>query len=196
MARSKTPYIDNKKLYTEMIKYITSLAEAKEQGVELPRIPNYIGESILKIANRLSTRPNFIGYSFREEMISDGIENCLMYLHNFNPDKSTNPFAYFTQIIWYAFIRRIQKEQKQQYIKHKSLIESMTMNTLVTLAPDDLTHFSSVYAYMDADKSRDLVNKFEKTNKVKKKTTKTGIELFIGDTDEQCESTGDSPTDD
>ena len=81
----------------------------------------------LKIANHLSYRPNFINYTYRDEMISDGIENCLQYVHNFNPDKSNNPFAYFTQIIYYAFLRRIQKEKKQSHVKNK-LIENMTVD--------------------------------------------------------------------
>lgn len=176
-------YVDNKKLYTEMVKYLNRLNDAKSQGVaekDLPRVPDYIGRAIFMIANRLSTRPNFIGYTYRDEMVSDGIENCLMYLHNFNPDKSKNPFAYFTQIIYYAFIRRIQKEQKQQYIKHKSMINSSIMNTLVEMAPDDASHFNAVYVHMDADKSKDLVDKFEKSNKIKK-TKKKGLEKFIGD---------------
>jgi hypothetical protein len=176
-------YVDNKVLYTEMIKYLNKLNEAKEAGVpkeQLPRVPNYIGQAIFMIANRLSTRPNFIGYSYRDEMVSDGIENCLMYLHNFNPDKSKNPFAYFTQIIYYAFIRRIQKEQKQQYIKHKSMMNSSIMNTLVEMSPDDATHFNAVYVHMDTDKSKDLIDKFEKSNKIKKPAAK-GLEKFIGD---------------
>lgn len=182
--RSGNHYVDNKVLYTEMIKYLNKLNEAKEQGLpqeQYPRVPDYIGKAIYQIANKLATRPNFIGYTYREEMVGDGIENCLMYLHNFNPEKSKNPFAYFTQIIWYAFIRRIQKEQKQQYIKHKSLINSSIMNTLVEMPADDASHFTTAYAHMDADKSKDLVDKFEKANKVKKEPAKKGLEKFIGD---------------
>lgn len=184
-TRSANNYVDNKKLYTEMVVYLNRLNEAKASGVpekEWPRVPDYIGKAIFMIANRLATRPNFIGYTYREEMVGDGIENCLMYLHNFNPDKSKNPFAYFTQIIWYAFIRRIQKEQKQTYIKHKSLVNSSIMNNLVEMAPDDASHFSAVYVHMDTDKSRELVDKFEKTNKIKKKQPK-GVEKFIGEED-------------
>ena len=89
--------------------------ERKKWDEELPRISDYIGECFLKIIqNGLSYRPNFINYTYRQEMISDGIENCLQYIHNFNPEKSNNPFiTYFTQIIYYSFIRRIQKEKKQ-----------------------------------------------------------------------------------
>ena len=107
MPRSKAKpehYVDNKKLYAEMQVYLNAVKEAEEAGDEKPRIPEYIGECLLKISNRLSTRPNFINYTYRDEMISDGIENCVNYIGNFNPEKSTNPFAYFTQIIYYAFL--------------------------------------------------------------------------------------------
>jgi DNA-directed RNA polymerase specialized sigma subunit len=84
-----------------------------------PPITNYLGESFLKIATHLSYKPNFVNYMFREDMISDGVENCVQYIHNFDPEKSKNPFAYFTQIVHYAFLRRIQKEKKQLDIKTK-----------------------------------------------------------------------------
>jgi hypothetical protein len=89
-----------------------------------PAIPRYIGECFLKISNHLSYRPNFVNYMFREEMISDGIENCVQYIYNFNNQKSDNAFAYFTQMVWYAFLRRIQKEKKQLEIKQKILSKS------------------------------------------------------------------------
>jgi len=124
-------YVDNKLFFTVMLKFHSGCEEARNAGIELPRIPNYVGECIMKIATRLATRPNFVGYSYKDEMVSDGIENCLTYIHNFNPEKSSNPFAYFTQIIYYAFLRRIQKEKKQQYIKHKIFENAMITNTLV-----------------------------------------------------------------
>ena len=104
--RKKHNYVDNKKFLEEMVTYRRSVLSAKDFGVERPRVPFYIGDCIMKIATHLSYKPNFINYSFREEMISDGVENCLQYIDNFNPDKSKNPFAYFTQIIYFAFLRR------------------------------------------------------------------------------------------
>lgn len=184
--KSGQHYVDNKRLYGEMLHYITELNAAKEKGLpkdQWPRVNNYIGKCIFLIAEKLATKPNFASYSFKDEMISDGIENCLMYIHNFNPDKSTNPFAYFTQIIFYAFLRRIQKEQKQSYIKHKSLVNSSINNTLVNIGSEDAGHFNVVYAQLDTDKSATLINKFEKPKVVKKKEL-TGIEKFIGDDDE------------
>ena len=102
-----------------MVVYRNKCAIAKEKGLEPPLISNYLGDCFLKIATHLSYKPNFVNYMFREDMIGYGIENCVQYIHNFNPEKSTNPFAYFTQIIYYAFLRRIQKEKKQLEIKTK-----------------------------------------------------------------------------
>jgi len=89
-----------------------------------PRVPPYVGQCFLKIATHLSYKPNFVNYMFREDMICDGVENCLQYIHNFDPEKSTNPFAYFTQIVYFAFLRRIAKEKKQLEIKNKILEQS------------------------------------------------------------------------
>lgn len=178
-------YVDNKKLYTEMIRYVAEYNRAKEAGEPLPRANNYIGECIWLIANRLSTNRNFIGYTYRDEMIGDAIENCLRYLHNFDPDKSKNPFAYFTQIMYYAFLRRIEKEKKQSYIKYKSMENSIAMNTLVEMAPDDQSHFQAVVVTMDYDKLANLSEKYETKQKEKRGPKKKGLEKFIGDEDEQ-----------
>ena len=120
MVRKKSEhYVKNKELLEALIVYRAKVAHAKENDMPKPRITNYLGECFLKIATHLSYKPNFVNYMFREDMISDGIENCVQYIHNFDPEKSKNPFAYFTQIIHYAFLRRIQKEKKQLEIKTK-----------------------------------------------------------------------------
>lgn len=116
----KRNYVNNKDLLEALILYQKNVRESEDQGESTPRVPDYIGKCIYQIATRLATKPNFSGYSYKEDMISDGIENCLQYIHNFNPEKSQNPFAYFTQIIWYAFLRRIAKEKKQMYIRFKA----------------------------------------------------------------------------
>src|SRR6478735_5916088 len=97
-------YVNNKTLYEEMVKHIAAYKKAAEEGKESPRVSEYIGQCISLIANKLSTNRSFCGYSYREDMIGDGIETCLRYLHNFDPNKTKNPFAYFTQIIYYAFL--------------------------------------------------------------------------------------------
>ena len=120
MPRKKSEhYVNNKELLQALIVYREKVAHAKENDLPKPRITNYLGECFLKIATHLSYKPNFVNYMFRDDMISDGIENCVQYIHNFDPEKSRNPFAYFTQIIHYAFLRRIQKEKKQLDIKTK-----------------------------------------------------------------------------
>ena len=136
MAKAKGEhYVDNKKFLNAMIEWKTLCAEKEEAGDEPPPVTNYIGECFYKIATHLSYRPNFINYTYRDEMISDGIQNCLQYVSNFNPEKSKNPFAYFTQIIYYAFLRRIAKEKKQAHVKHK-LIEK-TGTEFYTQNPND-----------------------------------------------------------
>ncbi len=126
MARRKRSehYVNNKEFLAALIKYREDKEIALIQGKPKPVIPRYIGECFLKIANHLSFKPNFVNYMFKEDMISDGIENCVQYIHNFNPEKSQNPFAYFTQIIHYAFLRRIQREKRQLEIKNKILEKS------------------------------------------------------------------------
>jgi len=117
-------YVNNKEFLAALIKYREDKEIAVLQNKPKPPIPRYIGECFLKIANHLSFKPNFVNYMFKEDMISDGIENCVQYIHNFNPEKSQNPFAYFTQIIHYAFLRRIQREKRQLEIKNKILERS------------------------------------------------------------------------
>ena len=117
-------YVNNKEFLAALEVYIAQVNRAKLNDKEPPQIPRYIGECFLKIANHLSYKPNFVNYMFKDDMICDGIENCVQYINNFNPEKSTNPFAYFTQIIHYAFLRRIQKEKKQLEIRQKIIERS------------------------------------------------------------------------
>jgi len=126
MARRKRSehYVNNKEFLAALITYRENVEIARLQDKTKPVIPRYIGECFLKIANHLSFKPNFVNYMFKEDMISDGIENCVQYIHNFDPAKSKNPFAYFTQIIHYAFLRRIQREKRQLEIKNKILERS------------------------------------------------------------------------
>jgi hypothetical protein len=114
-------YIDNKVFYAEMVKWKEVVVAERAADRKTPPVTDYIGKCFLDIATHLSYRPNFINYPYREEMIGDGIENCLMYASNFDPSKSKNPFSYFTQIIYFAFLRRIAKEKKQMYIRYKML---------------------------------------------------------------------------
>jgi DNA-directed RNA polymerase specialized sigma subunit len=166
MAPSKRNYVNNADLLAAMKEYLAACAEADEQDKEVPQVPRYVGNCIFEIATRLASRPNFSGYSFKEDMIMDGVENCLQYIRNFNPEKSTNAFAYFTQIIWYAFIRRIHKEKRQMYVKYK--------------AGQNLLHAGETYEgdeMLNLNTSSDFVNAFiedyEEKNLPKSKKSKT-----------------------
>ena len=145
MPRKKSEhYVNNKELLEALIVYREKVAIAKEKDLPKPRITNYLGSCFLKIATHLSYKPNFVNYMFRFDMISDGIENCVQYIHNFDPEKSRNPFAYFTQIIHYAFLRRIQKEKKQLDIKNK-IIEKTGFDEVMTVEDGALTGAMSEY---------------------------------------------------
>ena len=182
---AKVHYVDNAVFLEAMIEYKKQYYTSKENDEELPIISEYLGSVFLKIAQRLSFRPNFINYAFKDDMISDGIENCLHYIHNFNPEKSTNPFAYFTQIIYYAFIRRIQKEKKQLYIKFKSMQNYEISPEYVNYMDYD-EDFSSTGDYKNSDfrvMVDEFVDNFEKSKKkkaVKKKPEPSNLELFMG----------------
>jgi hypothetical protein len=142
-------YVNNKDFLEAIVEYKIKLKQAAQKEIpditeqqlktwkspNKPRISNYLGECFLKIATHLSYKPNFVNYMFREDMICDGIENCVQYIHNFNPEKSSNPFAYFTQIIHYAFLRRIQKEKKQMEIRSK-IIERSGYDEVFTVDND------------------------------------------------------------
>ena len=147
-AKQKPHYVDNKKFLESMIEYRNKCIKAEEKNRKKPDVTNYIGECFLKIANHLSYRPNFINYTYRDDMISDGIENCLQYMSNFNPEKSNNPFAYFTQIIYYAFIRRIQKEKKQMQVKSKLIQNAGVENMMDQLAGDDKVYQSAMLDFL------------------------------------------------
>jgi hypothetical protein len=142
-------YVNNQDFLEALIVYKKKCEKAEAEGKTRPVIPRYIGECFLKIANRLSFKPNFVNYTYRDDMISDGIENCVQYINNFNPEKSKNPFAYFTQIIYYAFLRRIQKENKQQEIKNKVLERSGYEHVMHTDTYDgDMAGMNASYSEM------------------------------------------------
>jgi len=182
---AKIHYVDNQKFLEEMIVYKGKCKDAKSKGELEPQISEYVGECFMKIAQRLSFRPNFINYAFREDMISDGIENCVQYIRNFDPEKSKNPFAYFTQIIFFAFIRRIQKEKKQLYIKYKTMESSPSLSENVELSANDSDKGYNQET-MTADQKvnmYDFIKNFEdakKAKSTKKEPVKTKLEMYMG----------------
>jgi len=165
-------YINNKTLYSAMIQHRSALKLAIEEDKTKPQVTNYIGQSILLICNNLAKKPNFSGYTYIQEMISDGVIDCIAAVDNFDPDRTNNPFAYFTQIAWNAFIRRIEKEKKHTYIKHKNFQNSYLTNNL--WSDSENIHLKS------NEYSDDIIRQFEnKLIKNKKPGKLIGVEQFI-----------------
>lgn len=173
---AKKHYVDNNLFLKEMIAHRKAVRLAKKENKPKPRLPDYVGKCFMMIAENFSHRPNFLSYSFRDEMIADAIENCVMYADNFNPAKSKNPFAYFSQIVYYAFLRRIQKEKKQLYVKYKS-----TEFIGVTDGYDQLESEDGYNRQFEMyDNIAEFIENFENARKLKKKT-KINLEKFIED---------------
>jgi hypothetical protein len=172
-------YINNADFLAALVEYKAKVQEASKAGKPEPKIPNYIGECWMKIAEGLSHKPNFINYTYREEMISDGIENCLMYFNNFDPTKSNNPFAYFTQIIYYAFLRRIQKEKKQLYVKYKATEQIGILDEFEMLEGED----GSTNQFQLYDNIAEFIETYEDAKQAKKDKKQAnkpqGIEKFV-----------------
>ena len=159
-------YVDNEKFLSEMTEFRNAVIISKENNTERPRVPNYIGDCLFKIATHLARKPNFANYTFKEDMVSDGVENCLLYIDNFDPEKSKNPFAYFTQIIYYAFLRRIQKEKKHLYIKYKSM-DNLIITSLIENNGEEYVS-SSLNGVMHDSYSEEFISDFIKAFEVNK----------------------------
>ena len=182
---AKAHYVNNEKFLEQMKAFRQNVIEARIDGKERPRVPEYIGECIFKIASHLARKPNFANYTFKDDMISDGVENCLLYIDNFDPEKSSNPFAYFTQIIYYAFLRRIQKEKKQLYVKYKSM-ENEIINSLIENNGEDLVagHLNGIlHDSYSEEFIRDFINTFEDNKRRKIRKRKSKLEEFMEDDD-------------
>jgi hypothetical protein len=165
----KPHYIDNKEFLREMIHYGISVRRSKRLKEPKPRVPEYIGECFIKIANHLAFKHNFINYTYREDMILDAIENCLIYVDNFDPKKSSNPFAYFTQIAFYAFVRRIVKEQRQQHTKFK-YIDQLDIQDVILQAQDSGEYGNEFVAYLKKQADLASTELEAERNKPKKMT--------------------------
>lgn len=180
--RKKINYVNNPEFLREIIKYKAKIKEHKELGLEPPRMTNYLGECISQIANRLAYRPNFINYTYREDMIYDGLENAIMAFNNFDPEKYQNPFAYFTQVIWFAFLRRIEKEQKQTYVKYKMQQNSMLYNESFTQSGTSLDKESGSFIEINNDHVAIFIEKYEAklaAKKLKKNEKLADVVKFI-----------------
>jgi hypothetical protein len=177
-------YVNNADFLVAMKEYRIKVLAAKELGLTkkdtgYPQVTPYIGECLMKIGTHLSYKANFINYSYREDMILDGIQNCLQYIDNFDPEKSSNPFAYFTQIIYYAFLRRIAEEKKQTYIKGK-LIQDMPFEAFELQEQDESGEFHN--AYVDFMQQNHTFDDFiERKKEKKKKKQQASLDDFTGE---------------
>ena len=181
---AKNQYVDNKKFFEVMVKYRQDRIDAEESGEDAPRIPDYIGKCVMDISTRLSYKPNFINYPFREEMIADGIENAIRALNNFDPNKSSNPFAYFTQISWYAFLRRIQKEKRYLYTKYKATENANIFGETADVQENDImSHYDDGVKHSEWSQEymSDFITNFEENKRRKKKKTVSTLDKFISE---------------
>jgi len=168
-------YVNNADFLTALKERREQVQKAKEAGLEIPIVSNYIGECILKIANHLSYKANFINYSYRDEMIADGIENSIRYIDNFDPDRSSNPFAYFTQIIYFAFLRRLNKEKRQSYVKNKMMLDT-DIDTFNLQDHDEGDSYRQNYHEL-LQHNGVMVEEFEISMEKKKKKKKQSVSL-------------------
>jgi hypothetical protein len=180
-------YVNNREFSQNVVDYVDSVKKAKERGTEVPRITEYIGRCFLRIAEGLSHKPNFAHYTYREEMVMDGVENCIKAIMNYNIEAATrtgspNAFAYFTQINYYAFIRRIMKEKKQQDIKFRYTEHSGIHNFMSESLDGSEFTYGMETGFIDILKNRiDKVKTADKAVKQFKKKVKTELELFMSE---------------
>ena len=172
--RAKEHYVNNKDFTAAVIEYTREVKKARKAGKPDPMVPNYVAECLLKMAEGLSHKSNFVRYTYREEMVMDAVENCLKALANYDGDAQTrsgnpNAFGYFTQISWYAFLRRIQKEKKQYDLKLRFIAESGLDEFMID--PDEDPEVAKIVRnFVDELRRRidDVKDKDEKFNTYKK----------------------------
>lgn len=174
LTKTTEHYVDNAKFLQALIAYRTARVQAKSVGHEEPPIPEFLGECFLAIATHLSYKPNFINYTFRDDMISDGVENCLVCIRNFDPAKSANPFGYFTSVVFYAFVRRIQRERKHTYLRYKLIQHAVESgDTSQAASGDGRYHVDG--SMLNFDNVQEFIGKFDEytaKRRARRKTSK------------------------
>lgn len=182
VRRATEHYVNNREFSQAVVDYVNSVRNAEKTNTTVPKIPEYIGRCFLRIAEGLSHKPNFIRYTYREEMVMDAVENCIKAIMNYNVAAATrtgspNAFAYFTQICYFAFIRRIMKEKKQQDIKFR-YIEHAGIEDFIT-NPEGGSEFVET-GFIDILKHRiDKVKKVDHAIKDFKKKEEKSLETFM-----------------
>lgn len=176
MAKKTVDYVDNKKFYEAIVQYRKKVAAANEQGLDKPQIPEYIGLCILKIATNLATKPCFASYSYKDEMILDAVENSFLYFDSFDPEEGKNPFAYFTQVTYFAFLRRLEAEEKNRYLVYKSFVETVNVDDISLMSDSD---GNSVVTGQLYDNIYDFMRRFEAKQEKKKEKRRTKREAVF-----------------
>jgi hypothetical protein len=173
MPKKQNHYVNNKEFYRMLVDYKKQRIDAENSGEPEPKIPDELGTQFLLISTHLSNKANFTGYTYKDEMVGDAIENCIKACKNFDPDKSNNPFGYFTRTIWNAFLRRIEKEKRQTYVKYKEL------ESLVIASGFQENQGGNGYSNYDLDneKMKPIIEKYETKNKSNKKPA--GVEKYL-----------------
>lgn len=195
MAKDKTFYVSNVELYKTFVDWNKELKKAKKKNEPEPDIPFHIVDSIMRICNKLAYRPNFYNYSYRDDMVGDALENCIRVAKNFDPAKSTNPFSFITTIAWHAFIRRIEAEKKQTYIKGK-IIAEMPIEDLIEMEDHDEESMAMQNQYVEYLRENNFIMTQTMEAKKKKKVKKIeddGLETFMSSDDLEHED--DNTTD-
>ncbi len=172
MPSPRTHYVSNEQLFQSLVEYRNRLKVCKKERTEAPPLPEYLGECFLKIADRLARKPNFASYTFREDMIADAVENCCQYANNFDPAKSKNPFSYFTQIIYFAFLRRISREKKHLYVKYKAMELQGMDHPSTQQIEEGVPQSSKPNIY---ENIQEFIHTFESTHEQKKLKAKPAI---------------------
>lgn len=177
MAKPKQHYVDNKEFYAALVERHALVQDCIAREAEPPLITDYLGKCIYDICTHLSYKPNFINYSFRQEMISDALENCIAVIDKFNTEEYKNPFSYFTQIAFFAFLRRIDMEKKQQYFKFK-LLEEVDMDEMVEVHDHDSgeSHYRSAVDFARENSYFNTLEYEQKRDAKKQAAVKTPIE--------------------
>ena len=168
--RRKVNYVNNRDFYNAIVEYRNKCKVAEAEGKQIPVMSRYIGECISEIAKRYSTKPMFSGYVFRDEMIEEAVLNCILYFHNFNPDKGDNPFAYFTQVIKNSYWRTIRNEKKKLYTKFKMMIETNISNSSSAVQEHDQQIYNDYIKQSEGSRKymENFIRDFEESERKRK----------------------------
>ncbi|MGH7743869.1 MAG: hypothetical protein ACREQ5_03500, partial [Candidatus Dormibacteria bacterium] len=189
MTSPRVYYIDKPTFLAKIVEYKKVCREAKKAKKPKPPITTYLATCIMHIAENLSHSPKYVGWTFRDLMVADAVENCIRYFDNFDPNHvKKNPFGYFTQCCVYAFWRRCFIERREQYTKYKIAQQSGTLDDMVSQENDD-NGGDVIQQQLLYDNISEFIKRFEddlkkardKSKANTKERTKAKLEAFMED---------------